>query len=455
MNAMGWRLEKPGRYSLESIHPYGLKTAHLIVEEGEVEVLGFKVRSYLNSDVGRASFRCSDPGLELIFSAAKQSLACNAVDIFTDCPGRERGAYFGDTVFTGRGADALLGECAFERVLYENYALAPKFRDVPDGMIPMCYPADVTLDSAHWIPNFCLWSVIELADYLKRSGDRALADRFRSRAEGILAWFRRSRNEMGLLENLPGWVFVEWSDASRFVNGISFATNMTYIRFLDAFAELYGDAGCAREAERLRAVVRRLSWRGEWFCDNAVRNAAGELEFSGESTELNQYLAFFSGVATRERDAGLWRRVLELGPMRKKGLYPKLWPSNLLFGYSLRFVLLSEAGESARVLEETRHLYLPMAKKTGTLWESVGTAGYSCCHGFPSMAAWQLMRDALGLKEIRRGEKKVRIEIPDGVRLEWCEGEIPVSASESVKISWRRRGKERDVAVELPAGWTR
>ena len=453
MNAMGWRLEKPGRYFLESVHPYGLKSAHLMVVEGEVEVASFKVRSYLNSDVKRAKFSCSDPGLTRVFEAAKQSLACNAVDVFTDCPGRERGAYFGDTVFTGRGADVLLGDSSFERALFENFALAECFRDVPEGMMPMCYPADVTLDSAHWIPNFCLWSLVELADYYRRSGDRKLVESFRPKAEGMLRWFRRSRNGTGLLENLPGWVFVEWSDASRFVDGISFATNMTYIRFLDAFAELYGDRSCAEEADSLRLTVRRLSWRGEWFCDNATRGKDGALVFSGESTELNQYLAFFSGVATRERDPELWKRVLELGPMRKRGLYPKLWPSNLLFGYSLRFILLSEAGESRRLLKETRSLYLPMAEKTGTLWESVGTDGFSCCHGFPSMAAWQIVRDALGVKSISRGEKRVRIEVPADIPLEWCEGEIPVSATESVKVKWRRAGGRTDLSVELPDGW--
>lgn len=455
VNAMGWRLEKPGRYRLESMHPYGLKCAHLMVESGKVKISSFAVRSYLNSDVKRAKFKCSDAAFDKIFAAAKQSLACNAVDIFTDCPGRERGAYFGDTIFTGRGADVLLGDCGFERVLFENYALAEKFKDVPEGMIPMCYPADVMLDKPHWIPNFGLWSVVQLFDYLERSGDKAMVEAFRPKAEGLLKWFRSSRNEMGLLENLPGWVFVEWSDASRFVNGISFATNMTYIRFLDAFAGLYGDESCAKEAAKLRDAVLRLSWRGEWFCDNATRDGKGRLKFTGEATELNQYLAFFSGVASREKCPGLWSRILELGPMRKPGAYPKLWPSNLLFGFSLRLVLLSEAGESERVLDEVRHLFLPMAEKTGTLWESVGTDGYSCCHGFPSMAAWLIARDALGVKSISRAEKKVEIEIPRSSRLDWCEATIPLSASEELGVRWRKDGGRIVHEIDLPAGWSR
>ena len=456
INACGWRLEKPGEYDLECFQPYGLKCAHVIVEGGEAEVLGFDVRTYLNPDASRASFRCSDPAFDKVFAAAAQSLACNAVDAFTDCPGRERGVYFGDTVFTGRGADVLLGDTQMERTQFENYALAPRFPDVPDGLIPMLYPGDTKLGEAHWIPNFCMWSIIQLADYVRRSGDAAMASAFRARADGVLAWFRRSRNAEGLLENLPGWVFIEWSDADKFTNGINYPTNMLYIRFLDAFAELYGAADCRDEAERLRETVRRLSWNGEWFRDHSVRGADGSLSTPDDCTEVCQYLAFFSGVATAKRNPVLRRRLAEeMGPMRRADAYPSIHRSNLLFGYSLRFVILSEAMLSARVLEEVKACYLPMAEKTGTLWEAVSSDGYSCCHGFPSLAAWLIVRDALGVKAIDRKAKVVEMRQPEGVSLEWCEGTVPVSRTEAVFVKWRKEAGVPSLQIELPSGWSR
>ena len=455
VNACGWRLEKPGDYELECFQPYGLKCAHLISEGGEVEVLGFDVRTYLNPDVARASFRCSDPALDKVFAAAAQSLACNAVDAFTDCPGRERGIYFGDTVFTGRGADVLLGDTQMERTQFENYVLAPRFPDVPDGLMPMLYPGDTTIAQAHWIPNFCMWSIIQLVDYVRRSGDAAMAAAFRARAEGVLAWFRKGRNAEGLLEDLPGWVFIEWSDAANFTKGVNYPTNMLYVRFLDAFAELYGDEGCREEAERLRGTIRRLSWNGEWFRDHSLRGEDGVLTTPGDCSEVCQYLAFFSGVAAKERDPDLWRRLVdEMGPMRKDDAYPSVCRSNLLFGYSLRFVMLSEAGLSARVLEEVKSCYLPMAEKTGSLWEAVSSDGSSCCHGFPSLAAWVLVRDALGVKRIDRSTKTVEVAPPKGIALDWCEGTVPVSRTESVTVRWRKEGgAEPSCSVELLPGW--
>ena len=455
INACGWRLEKPGEYELECFQPYGLKCAHVIVDGGEAEVCGLDMRTYLNPDVAHANFRCSDPALDKVFAAAAQSLACNAVDVFTDCPGRERGAYFGDTVFTGRGADVLLGNTLMERTQFENYALAPRFADVPDGLIPMLYPGDTKLGEPHWIPNFCMWTIIQLADYVRRSGDKSMAESFRAKAEGILSWFRRCRNADGLLENLPGWVFIEWSDAANFTDGINYPTNMLYVRFLEAFAELYGAADCKSEAERMRETIRRLSWNGEWFRDHSVRGADGSLSTPGDCTEVCQYLAFFSGVATAARNPVLWRRLVdEMGPMRKADAYPAVHGSNMLFGYSLRFVLLSDAGLSARVIDEVKACYLPMAEKTGTLWEAVSSDGYSCCHGFPSMAAWLLVRDALGVKAIDRKAKTVTIAPPSDVPLMWCEGTVPLPDGAAM-VRWRKENGKQEVDVSLPRGWSR
>ena len=144
-----------------------------------------------------------------------------------------------------------------------------------------------------------------------------------------------------------------------------------------------------------------------------------------------------------------------MGPKRGADAYPAVCRSNMLFGYSLRFVMLSEAGMAARVLDEVKFCYLPMAEKTGTLWEAVSPVGYSCCHGFPSLAAWLIARDALGVRSVDRRAKTVDVRPPLDAPLDWCEGTVPVSGTESVSVSWRREGGRPVVDVRLPAGWRR
>ena len=187
-----------------------------------------------------------------------------------------------------------------------------------------------------------------------------------------------------------------------------------------------------------------------------MRGADGALAAREDCTEICQYLAFYSGVATAESHPELWRRLVDdMGPLRKAGARPEVHRSNLLFGYSLRFLLLSEAGFSARVLDELKGCYLPMAEKTGTLWESVSSDGFSCCHGFPCMAAWLLARDALGVKAVDRVAKTVVVAPPEDVPLEWCEGTVPVSDGEAIHVSWRKVEGHAVLDVELPSGWTR
>lgn len=460
-NAVGWELKEPGRYVLEAFQPTCAGAAHVVVEDGAATLERFDWRTYVNPLPSRASFRSSDPAFDLIFASAGRTLANNAVDLFTDCAGRERGSYFGDTTFTGRGGDVLLGDLTIEGTLYENYSLATEFRDVPKGMIPMCYPGDVVLAQPHWIAAFGLWSAIQLVEYVARSGDQATADRYRARAEGILGWFRAARNADGLLENLPGWVFVEWSRAARFTKGVNYPTNMIYIRFLDALAELYGMKDCAEEAARLRAAVRREAWNGTWFRDQSVRNQAGVLEPQENYTEICQTLAFFSGVATPERDADLWQRVVYgLGPMRPEGAHERIWPSNMLFGFSLRFGMLVNAGLYRRAMDETKVCCLPMAEETGTLWEGVAVRGgekattYSLSHGFPCQSAWVIAQSALGLRKIDRKARTVTVATPPAdIPLDWADAEIPLSATESATFALRRTDGRLAVDVRLPAGW--
>ena len=88
----------------------------------------------------------------------------------------------------------------------------PKFAHLPDGMLPMCYPADH--NDGVFIPNWALWFVVELEEYLARSGDRETVDALRPRVLRLFDYFKKFRNEDGLLEKLESWVFVEWSAAN-------------------------------------------------------------------------------------------------------------------------------------------------------------------------------------------------------------------------------------------------
>ena len=417
---------------------------------GQAAVSNVHVREYENPEAGRAVFRSSDPALDKVFEAARKTFAENAVDGFTDCPGRERAGWNCDGFFTGRAAIEFTGNASVEKLFLQNFLLPEKFPDISDGMLPQCYPADFPDHSI--IPNWAMWFVLELDEYYARTGDREMVDGLKPRVLKLMDFFWKYRNEDGLLEKLPNTVFIEWSRSNLLVKDVNYPTNMTWARLLDVVARLYGLPAYAEEAERVRETIRRQSWNGTFFVDRALRQKDGTLKAGTEATETCQYYAFFFGTATPESHPELWKRLVEdFGPKRKTdNKWPAVAFSNAFIGNYLRFECLSRAGLSAQILEEAKGYFSFMAERTGTLWEHDAPTA-SCAHGFASHIAHVLYRDVLGVREIDRVNRKVTLRFAD-VPLDWCEGEIPVEGG-WIKVSWRRENGKIVPSFSAPQGW--
>jgi alpha-L-rhamnosidase len=99
-----------------------------------------------------------------------------------------------------------------EKNLFENYLLPDHFPDIPDGVLPMCYPSDHI--GGLFVTQWPLWFVIQLEQYLERSGDHEMVAGLRSRVLKVFDYFRPFQNADGLLQDLKGWVFVEWSKSN-------------------------------------------------------------------------------------------------------------------------------------------------------------------------------------------------------------------------------------------------
>ena len=393
VNAVVWEFAETGEYEVESFEPYTFRYLQLLTTEGTLLVAPPLVRSYACADATRARPPLGDAALDAIFEAARQTFAQNAVDVFTDCPGRERAGWLCDSFWTARTSWFLTGTNTLETLFLENFAVPESFEWIPDGMLPMCWPSDHP--GGGFIPNWAMWFVIELEEYARlRDGDPALVERLRPRVLKLLDYLRTFANEDGLLENLPSWVFVEWSHANALTKGVNYPSNATWAGTLDAAARLYGLPALSAEAECVREAVRRQSFDGEWFHDQALRGEDGALSLVPDRTETCQYYLFYFGVATPETHPALWRRLTEeFGPDRAAtGRHPEIWPANAFIGNYLRLELLSRARLRDQIAAEIRGYFAYMAERTGTLWENVSSTA-SCCHGFASHVAVVLARD--------------------------------------------------------------
>ena len=91
-----------GTYRTLTLEPYTLRYAKIFCAAGRIRVERFCLKEVANPAVKGAKFSFADEKLEKIYRAALNTFAYNCVDIFMDCPSRERAGWLCDSFFTGR-----------------------------------------------------------------------------------------------------------------------------------------------------------------------------------------------------------------------------------------------------------------------------------------------------------------------------------------------------------------
>lgn len=386
-NVFKWTVKKAGVYNLSAFEPYAFRYANVITSAGAKA--NVKVRAYENPEAGKMLFECDDKKIEQIMEAARHTFAHNAVDLLTDCPSRERAGWLSDSFFSSVAERVFTGDNKVERAFLQNYILADKSGH-PKGMIPRCYPADYYEEDG-FIPNWSLWYILEIYKYFTQYGYDETVEKSRANVEGILNYFVDFENEFGVLEDLKGWIFVEWSAAnnSDHINGINVPSNACYYASLLAAAKVYGIKGLKEKAEKVKDYLLKNAYVDGFFVDNLIRNEKGDIIPTENYTETCQYYMFFFKCADKHTHKELFDKMLnEYGksdssasggnPVKKQ-----LVPSNMIYGVYMRLELLMRERKRVELLNECVRYFYDMTQKTGTLWEN-NTASASCDHGFAS-----------------------------------------------------------------------
>lgn len=394
IHGMKWTLEK-GSYTLYSQDVYSAQYIQIITQ-GAVEISEVSVICIENPDALRFVIPPLEPKLRTIVDAARNTFAQNAYDLFTDCPSRERAGWLCDSYFMGKAEQFFNGNNKVEKNFLENYLLYQNETFSHNGIMPKCYPAEETEENGY-IPNWILWYVLELEDYQKRTGDTAFVQLHRERIRDILAFFSQYENADGLLENMDGWVFVEWSRATDFVDGVNFPSNMLYAEGLRAAGVLLEDLSLIEKAEKLKKKIVQMSYNGTVFIDNAVL-VDGKLKLTENVSELCQIFAQYFRLIPE--DTGFFQNFKN----RFHQCGYEVCPTALFIGGIVRLMCLYDMGEHRLVLEESKALFYSMAERTGTIWEFFDENA-SCNHGFGSIIGKLICESAAYLQE--RGEYTV------------------------------------------------
>ncbi len=391
-NVIEYRLPADRRIHAHSFEPYAARFAVLMVKKGKLCISSFALRRFEHDRARLIPRKIRDARLRRIYAAAETTFLHNALDIYTDCPSRERAGWLCDSYFTARAEHFLTGESRVEDAFLENYRLYRPTGELPCGILPMCFPSDVQfLKREHplprWIPQWNMWYVLEVAEYLTLRRPDVDRELFRESVYGFLKYLEGFENADGLLQDLLSWNFVEWSTANEWVQNVNYPTNFLYAEALRAAGKLYGDADMIKKSARIRATTARLSFDGEVFIDNAVKGEDGVLCNTRNSSEAGQYYALLFGDLdiTDPKYARLMAHVKNsFADFDTTGR--GFVPVNAFIGLYLRIWLLMKLGERALLKENIKDFFGGMVKSTGTLWEYKQHKG-SYDHGFASFVA--------------------------------------------------------------------
>lgn len=382
-----------------SFEPYGFRFAIVAVKEGSILLNSFGVKTYMFDTTGISQLRCENKVLDSICRAAIRTFAHNSVDLYIDCPSRERGGWLCDSYFTAKTEYALTGDTKVENAFLENFRIYKYDGNFPKGIIPTCYPADKDPE-LEFIPQWTMWYILEVEEYIHKRGHEDMKEEFRQSIYGLLDFYKQYENADGLLERLPSWNFVEWSDANSWTWDVNYPTNFLYAKTLECIWKLYGDEECKRRSEEVRKTAVEQSFNGKYFMDHSVRDEEGKLCLQEHSSEACQYYAvLFGGIDIRsERYRELEHLILHVfSPNRSEDVAPEIFEVNAFIGAYLRLEALCQMKEYELVLKDVVDFFGQMDERTGTLWEYREMKG-SLNHGFASYA-YVVVQEALNAME--------------------------------------------------------
>lgn len=369
-----------------SFEPYTARFICFYVKSGCITLSRVGLRTFEHPREGLLPFHTDDKALNDIYQAAVNTFAHNAVDLYTDCPSRERGGWLCDSYFTGKAEYALFGETTIEDAFLENYRLFQGDDAFLAGALPMCYPSDPE-SQPKFIPQWDIWYVLEAADYLTHRSPQTDKELFRQSIYGVLSFLSKHVNDDGLLERLPSWNFVEWSTANEWTWDVNYPTNFLYSEALMQTAQLYDDAALEAQAQRVRAAAIAQSFDGEVFCDHALRDEHGILHRQPHCSEAAQYYAaLFGGIDLSHEAYQPLVKHIRSHFQQLDCTERAFVPVNAFIGMYLRMALLMQMGEKALLKDDLKAFFGHMVQDTNTLWEHKHRAG-SYDHGFASFAA--------------------------------------------------------------------
>ena len=264
-------------------------------------------------------FDDGDPQLPGVITLATRGIQMCSHETYMDCPFYEQLMYDGDTRLELLTTYAMTRDDRLARRAIELLDFSRR----DSGFVKERYPSYLEQHSS----TFSLIWALMLNDYAYWHNDPNFV---RARAIGLrsmLAQFEPYENRDGLLEDLPGWPFMDWvpgwrdGNAPDGVHGISCLNNLLYVYALQKSAEVEDYLGEPLLAQRLRDKAARTAIAvREKFWD-ASRGLMADNPAHTEFSEHCQCLALLTDTLTGSQAQRCFDQLLSAPDLKRTTIY--------------------------------------------------------------------------------------------------------------------------------------
>ena len=279
-------------------------------------------------------FRSDDPSLSEIWGICRRGMEMCANEMLFDCPYYEQQMYPGDTRVQLNVLSAMSRDDRIIRRAIEIYDL--NTRD--DGQCPFNYPTRGIQEGA----SYTLCYLLMYGDYVMNHADRAW---LRARLPGLrksMAGMEYYENKDGLLENLPGWNFMDWTDGwegdgtargCRFGDGVNAELNLYWnlaMRSAAAVERALGHELQAKYWEEKSAALKAKIVEKFW---DPRRSLLADTPAKKDFSEHAQALALVGEVLPEDKAAAAFRHLVEDRNLKRCTVYFSYYLFEAYFKY--------------------------------------------------------------------------------------------------------------------------
>ncbi len=324
----------------------------------------------------------ADPDVQKIYDVCVRTLRLCMHEHYEDCPWREQALYTMDS-----RNQMLCGYSAFaggnaEYAAYNLLLISKGLR--PDGLLSLCYPSGDNTP----IPFFSLCYIVQVYEYVRYTGDRAILAEVGDVLRRIIRTFTERIDERGLVPAFPApyWNFYEWAEESHRSEqldkktdggepvGYDLILNCMLIYALERYDALFGEK---HALDAIRKAVR------ETFYQNGVFKLSTA---TAAYSQLGNAMAILAGLG----DAAIAERIVHDPDMISATL------SMRAFVYDALLAVSPSYGEM--IIKDIKKRYLAMLAAGATsFWETekgcedFGGAA-SLCHGWSAIPIYYFHR---------------------------------------------------------------